>query len=256
MKTEAALTSGDLAFYRGDYASALKLYRGAGGNADDPATLLRIANHLGRTGHADEAIALIDRSEASARLPNARYLADLALRRGTIELQRGRWDQAARQFDRAAALFPGWWLAEAHRAQMLALAGKTGPATAAFLHIVRNNPSPEAMDALASLYRARGDRERSTFWADQARMIWNERLRLFPEASYGHAVEHLLAFGDPAMALDFARRDFANRPYGLTATALAWALGPEIAVGIGGKPSRRVAGASASRPGRQGRSRA
>ena len=224
LRTEAALTRGDLAFYRGDYTGALKLYRSAGGGENDPGTLLRMANYLARTGKADEAIALIDRCEATARLPNARYLADLALRRGTIELQRGRRDAAARQFDRAAALFPGWWLADAHRAQMLALSGERVPAITAFLAVVRRNPSPEAMDALASLYRAGGDRDRSTFWADQARMIWNERLRLFPEASYGHAVEHLLAFGDPATALDLARRDYTNRPYGLTATALAWAL--------------------------------
>lgn len=224
LRTEATLTRGDLAFYHGDYAGALKSYRSAGASESDPGTLLRMANHLARTGQPDQAIALIDRCEATARLPNAHYLADLALRRGTIELQRGRLDAAGRQFDRAAELFPGWWLASAHRAQMLALSGEYPRAIAAFLAIVQRTPSPEAMDALAALYRASGDRDRSTFWADQARMIWNERLRLFPEASYGHAVEHLLAFGDPATALDLARRDHANRPYGLTATALAWAL--------------------------------
>lgn len=224
MLVEARLTRGDLAFYRGDYAGALALYRGAGGGEDDPGTLLRIANHLAWTGKPDEALAKIDRCEQSARLPNAHFLADLAIRRGSIALRRGRWDDARRQFDRAVRLFPGWWLAEAHRAQMLALEGKRGPAISAFLRVTRKNASPEAMDALASLYRAGGDPDRSAFWADQARLIWNERLRLFPEASYGHVVEHLLASGDPAMALDLARRDFANRPHGLTATALAWAL--------------------------------
>ena len=224
VQTEAALTRGDIAFYRGHYAEALDRYRRAGSDADDPGILLRQANALANTGKPDEALALIDQCERTARLPNAHFLADLALRRGTIELRRGHWDDADRDFNRAASLFPGWWLADAHRAQMLALEGKSGPATDAFLAIVRRNPSPEAMDALASLYRAAGNRDKATFWSDQARMIWNERLRLFPEASYGHAVEHALAFGDPAVALDLARRDFANRPHGMTATALAWAL--------------------------------
>ena len=40
----------------------------------------------------------------------------------------------------------------------------------------------------------------------------------------GHAAEHLLQFGDPARALDLARRDHALRPYGDSAALLAAAL--------------------------------
>ena len=36
-------------------------------------------------------------------------------------------------------------------------------------------------------------------------------------------MEHYLAFGDPARALDLAQRDYAARPYGGSAIALAWA---------------------------------
>jgi len=221
---EAKATRGDIAFYRGRYDEARRIYQQVHADPDDPSILLRMANLEARTGQSDAAIALIERCERAARLPNAQYLADLALRRGAIELQRGRWDDASAYFDRAARLFPGWWLAEAHRAQMMALRGREADAIRSFEKIARSGNSPEAMDALASLYRARGDHDRATFWADAARMIWSQRLAMFPEAAYGHAVEHLLAFGDPAQALDLARRDHANRPYGLTATALAWAL--------------------------------
>jgi tetratricopeptide (TPR) repeat protein len=226
-RIEAAATRGDIAFYRGRYDEALRRYQTADNDPNDrdsPTVLLRVANFDARTGQPDAALALIDRCERTARLPNANYLADLALRRGTIELQRGHWDEATADFDRAARLFPGWWLAEAHQAQMAALTGRTDAAIAGFAKVARTAASPEAMDALASLYRARGDHSRSAFWADAARMIWNQRLGQFPEAAYGHTVEHLLAFGDPATALDLARRDYANRPYGLTATALGWAL--------------------------------
>jgi Tfp pilus assembly protein PilF len=44
-----------------------------------------------------------------------------------------------------------------------------------------------------------------------------------PEAAYGHAVEHELAFGNPDRALRLAQLDYKARPYGVTAIALAWA---------------------------------
>ncbi|WP_162256407.1 tetratricopeptide repeat protein [Sphingomonas sp. Root710] len=223
-RIEVAAARGDIAFYRGDYDGALHRYQAASADPDDIAILFRIANFQARTGQPDAALATLDRCERLARLPTAQTLADLALRRGSIELQRGRWDEARRHFDRAARLFPGWWLADAHRAQMLALAGDGPAAILAYQRVIRIARSPEAMDALAALYRDQGEREKSAFWADQARGIWNDRLARFPEASYGHAVEHVLTFGDPKTALVFARRDAANRPYGQALTALAWAL--------------------------------
>jgi tetratricopeptide (TPR) repeat protein len=79
------------------------------------------------------------------------------------------------------------------------------------------------MDALAGLYRAQGDFPRSKAWSDRAGAIWQTRLRHIPEAAWGHAIEHELAFGDPARALDLALKDYAARPYGGSAIALAWA---------------------------------
>ena len=45
-----------------------------------------------------------------------------------------------------------------------------------------------------------------------------------PEAAYGHALDHYLNFGDPAVALDIAKRNYALRPNGEAASGLAWAL--------------------------------
>jgi len=226
-RMELQLTRGDIAFYRGDYAGALRLYRRSEDEAGAGPSL-RIANLLARTGEPDEALATIDRFEAAAKLPTAQLLADLALRRGTIEMQRGAWEEADRHFERATRLFPGWWLAEALRAQMLAATGRYPDAIAAFHAILRSNASPEAMDALASLYRAQGDGGRARLWSMRAGRIWAQRLTALPEATLGHAAEHELAFGDARRALSLARRDFAQRPYGQSATTLAWAL---LAVG-------------------------
>lgn len=221
---ELRLVRGDIAFYRGDIRGAAARYRAAGTDPADSRLALRLAEVAARTGRPDEALALIDDVERAARLPNAQFLADLALRRGTIELRRGNRDAAARHGARAMRLFPGWWLAEAFHAQVDALDGRSGAAIAAFTAIARTSGGPEAMDALASLYRAAGDTARARGWADRAGAIWAERHRRFPEAFAGHFAEHELAFGDPAKALALARADVAARPYGQPRTTLAWAL--------------------------------
>lgn len=222
VRAEVAATRCDIAFYRGDYAGALRRCRGSGGS-EDTGDAFRLAVYLGKTGHTDEALTSLDRAQRDMAFPTAQGLANLDLLRGALELQRGAWDRASADFARADKVFPGYWLAEAHRAQMLALAGKRAEAIARFEAIAARAKSPEVMDALAGLYRAQGDFPRSKAWSDRAGAVWQTRLRQIPEAAWGHAIEHELAFGDPARALDLAQRDYAARPYGGSAIALAWA---------------------------------
>jgi tetratricopeptide (TPR) repeat protein len=217
---EAAAMHGDLAFYSGRYAEALRFYRG---RKPSDESSFRMAVYLGKTGQTDAAMATIDRMEQAMRFPGAQVLANLDLLRGGFELQRGRWDAASRDFARADQVFPGYWLTQAHRAQMRGIAGDRAGAIAAFEAIAGRIESPEVMDALASLYRAQGDAVRSREWADRADAVWEQRLKLLPEAAYGHAVEHYLAFGDPGRALDLALKDVAARPYGTSQVALGWA---------------------------------
>ncbi len=215
-RNEVTAMRGDVLFYRGRYDAALPLYREA-------ASPFRLAVFAMKTGQPEQALAALRQAEQGARWPTAQALSNLALQRGQVALQRGDRMTAAAEFTRADRLFPGSWLIAAHRAQMLALAGQRDAPIARFEAIARRTPDPMVMDALASLYRARGDYARSRSWAVRAGQGWDARLRQFPEAAYGHAVEHELAFGDPRRALFLARRDFAARPYGATAIALGWA---------------------------------
>jgi tetratricopeptide (TPR) repeat protein len=212
---------GDIALYRGRYAAAERAYLGLSKIGDRPDQRLAIFWSL--TGRPDDALAAIRRVERAGLTPG-QALAQLALLRGTIELRRGNWDAADAAFAEAARRFPGWWLTDAYRAQLLALRGRLAQATAAFEALSRRNDDPALRDAIAGLYRARGDYARTEIWAGRAATGWAERMRLLPEAALGHAVEHELAFGTPARALDLARQDFANRPHGATAIALGWAL--------------------------------
>ena len=222
VRTEAAATRCDISFYRGHYDDALRcIEKAAPGGEDGDA--FRRAVYLGKTGHVDEALKSLDRAQREMRFPTAQGLANLDLQRGALELQRGAWDRASADFAHADKVFPGYWLAQAHRAQMLALDGRPAEAIARFEAIAARVESPEVMDALAGLYRAQGDVSRSKAWSDRAGAIWRRRLQQIPEAAWGHAFEHELAFGDPARALDLAQKDYAARPYGVSAIALAWA---------------------------------
>ncbi|MET0270488.1 MAG: hypothetical protein ABW173_08675 [Sphingomonas sp.] len=224
VQAELVAMRGDIALYRGRYGEATRHYAAARARGGYGGLLYRQAVYDARTGRPDAALAAVDTIERQARLPHAQFLANLALLRGTIELQRGGWEAAAAHFRRADRLFPGSWLIRAHDAQMLALAGDVAGAAARLEPVARASGEPAVMDALAGLYRGLGDHRRSQAWAARAGALWRHRLALLPEAAYGHAVEHELAFGDPARALALAAADYRARPYAASAVALGWAL--------------------------------
>jgi tetratricopeptide (TPR) repeat protein len=221
-RSQASAMRGDIAFYRGDYAAALHDYT-SGRDAREIESSFRLAVYQSKTGQGDKALATIETLAAHERFPTAQLLCNLSLMAGAIELQRGNWDKATAYFQKADRQFPGYWLVKAHLAQMLAMAGKRQDAIRQYEAIARGNDRPEVMDALAGLYRAEGDRKQSTLWADRAEAVWEHRQRQIPEGAYGHAVEHYLAFDRPVRALELAILDYRARPYGVSATALAWA---------------------------------
>lgn len=215
---------GDVDFYSGRYDAALKHYRTAQGIEDDPGVAFRLALFALKTGQHDAARAEFERSARLNKGRNHQSMGNVWLQLGIVELSRGNWDEAASLFARADATFPGYWLFEAHVAQMLALRGQTAAAIRGYEAILSRGDHPEVMDALAILYRAEGNRTASQGWAAKASAIWADCLRLLPEAAYAHALEHELVLGDPIRALDLAHRNLAARPYGDSVTMLAFAL--------------------------------
>jgi predicted Zn-dependent protease len=214
---------GDISLYRGDRAAALRFYREAEalvpGSADFRMAVYH--SHGGQPEAADEALV---RVEAALSRPTRRARAQIALLRGIVQLDNHRLAAAHERFTEANQLFPGYWLVEEHIAEILALTGDERQAELILRDVVRRTQHPEYMDALAGLARRRGDRADATRWATLAREGWVQRIRLFPEAAYGHGIDHCLAVADAGCALDLAERNHRARPYGEAKLKLASAL--------------------------------
>ena len=214
---------GDQAFYRGRYAEALGWYLKAQGVMATLGGDFRLANYYARMGEPDRALDLLRQGEDTITGPQQQMLGFIEMRRGMIEMGRGAWDRAEAHFRRAEDIFPGTWLNAEQLATVAALKGRPGEAMAIFRRMAASG-LPDGDDGMAGLARAQGDFAQSKAYAAQAQALWDRRVAQLPEAALGHALDHLLAFGDPAAALAVAQRNYAARPYADSATGLAWAL--------------------------------
>lgn len=222
-RAEITAMRGDIAFYRGDYDRAWALYDAADRLVPGSANFRR-AIFAARTGKVDLADAYLTEAEKAYRSPTPQTRSYMQLQRGILDLDRGRLDEAMAHFREADRLFPGRWLIEEHIAEVLNLQGKTGQSEKLYRDIVRRTGHPEFIDALAGIAEAHGDRaEAQRLYARSAR-IWGERLKLFPEATYGHAIDHCMAKRDWPCALRLAEANHRARPYGEAKIKLAAAL--------------------------------
>ena len=215
---------GDIAFYTGDMASAATSYDEAASIEPGPGTIARKAILAKAQGDFDTAIGLLTEAGRADALRTPRTLADVALQIGVIEMARGRYRKADEWYSRAEKLLSGYWKTQLYAGEAALIAGRTGEAIALWENAVEQTGAPEAMDALAMVYRREGDRAKSLEWSGRAKAEWQRRLALSPFAMMAHAAEHELAFGDATEALDMARRNAAARPYGEARILLAKAL--------------------------------
>ena len=214
---------GDVLFYTGHYAEALQAYERSAARMPSLGADIRIANYWARMGDEAKADRFLDQAARKITGPQQQLKAYVELRRGMLDLDRGRWDQAQAHFERADDIFPGYWIVQQQLGSVRALKGAPDHAMAIFRRMAAADANPEAFDDIAGLYRAQGDFADAQAWAAKAGAAWDQRLALLPDAALGHTLDHLLAFGDPARALAVAQRNYALRPYGDSATGLAWA---------------------------------
>ena len=203
----------DLAFAQGRYAEALQGFERALAASEDVTDLSRLALYRWKTGDFLAAEDLYHRALVKMRSGEGEPLAWLHLQLGLMDLGRGRHDDALAHYRDAAAELDGYWLIDEHIAEILTLQGRTDEALAAYADIIRRTHSPEFMDATAAIHLAAGRTEDAERLITKAGEIYEAQLLRFPQAAYGHALDHFLEFGeDPARTLAIAEANHRTRP--------------------------------------------
>jgi tetratricopeptide (TPR) repeat protein len=154
-----------------------------------------------------------------------RAYAWIEVQRGQLEFRRGRADVAQAHYERANAAYSGYWLVAEHLAELAGARGDFSRAVALYEGVIAHSSRPEAAQALGDLYLYMGKPEHAAPWHERALAAY------VASAQRGevHYLHHLSTFyadvrADGASALDWARRDFAQRQDAAARDALAWAL--------------------------------
>jgi tetratricopeptide (TPR) repeat protein len=151
---------------------------------------------------------------------NRAYLQTLL---GGLEFQRGRLADAEASYRTALAAFPDYPAAQLGLARVDAARGRPAPAIARLNEIVRRQPLPDNLAALAEMQLAAGLRAEARANLARARV---EETRLHG-GGVSVDVEGALFqadHGDPSRALAIARHTYAAAPSVRAADALGWAL--------------------------------
>ena len=147
------------------------------------------------------------------------------LQLGLLDLDRGRYAEAEDHYSAADRALPGYWLVHEHIAEIQLLSGRRAEAIALYERVIADTDgSPEFLDALAEIRREDGDDSAAAALAARALAAYEARLAQFPEATYGHALDHFLAFGPPDRALAMAEKNHSLRPNGPAKVGLMEAL--------------------------------
>jgi tetratricopeptide (TPR) repeat protein len=199
------------AYFKGEYAKALTLL--------EPMKLEDRTEILSHTGHVDQARKVLD----NALVAKGASKAFLSLAYGLLELDAGRYKEAQVHYEIALKESPEAWLYEEHFAEVLAKQGRLDEAGLHYVDLIRRTENPEFMDALAAIYEHKGVTEKARALRARSSALFDERVKMFPEAASGHALAHYFEVAkERTVAL--AETNVKARPYGDSQVALAQAL--------------------------------
>jgi len=212
-----------LDFALGNYEAAGEVFERMA-KSERPIYVARLAIYRWKVGDLDGADALLAQAaedyHGRFHRPDAWY----QLHRGIMDLERDQLHDAMAHYIAAKDELDGYWLIDEHMAEIHLLQGHLDKARSMYEDLVERTGNPEFMDRLAETLEQQGHDAEAEAMVAKARAAYEERLERFPEATWGHAIDHWLAWGDPAEALEMARKNAANRPNGDAKLALVQAL--------------------------------
>jgi tetratricopeptide (TPR) repeat protein len=141
-----------------------------------------------------------------------------------VALARGDFETAVVGSRAADLFFPVYWLSVAFVALQFAIEVNLDEASRRYHDLAVRTENPDVIDAYATVLLEQGRKADASEWIARSRRIWNERMRLLPEAAATHFAEHLYKFGDQQAALDLAALEYRRRPTSASAVNLATIL--------------------------------
>lgn len=219
----------DVRYYSGRYDEARAYYeRLVGLTHRGVDALVLLAQLDWHTGAFDEAARLLDEALASPSIASSRAASMRAwvlMTRATMERDRGQLDEALARIDAAHALTPDDLHLDELAAEIHEARGEDDEALALFRRIAAATRSPQSIDGTARILRAQGDTVAASELVALARQSYEGQIALFPEAAYGHAIDHWLRLepDDVDRMITIAEGNVAARPYGETQVKLAMA---------------------------------
>lgn len=210
----------EVAFHSGRYDEARRRYTEALARERSTTALVGMAQLLWKTNNFPGAEALVREAAERAAREDVAMRAWVCLVRGTLENDRGRWDEALAAFREGQRLQPASWVFQEHVAEVLMWQGKLEESRLMYEDLVARTGDPEFVNALAEIAERQGKADDARRFIEQARAGYEERLRVLPEATAGHAIEFFLARA-PERAVPIAELNRDARPGGEAQVKLA-----------------------------------
>jgi tetratricopeptide (TPR) repeat protein len=215
----------DIDFQEGRYAEAGSAFRGLLEEERTWDLLARLAHWTSKMGDPEEADRLYDEAQEELTAKEMSSFAWLALQRGSLALSRGRFAEARRHYEQAAAGFSGHWRTDEHMAALLAAEGDLASAERLLRDIIERVPKVELRQALGEVLAADGRNEEARHCFESAAAAFLASVRR-GGVHYYHHLADLYAddLDKPAEGVRWARKDVALRSNYGTQSMLAWAL--------------------------------
>jgi tetratricopeptide (TPR) repeat protein len=209
VKTLAA----QIAMQEGDYASARSAYHRLAERTRSWDSIASLAYYESVTGDPAAADRLYVQAEDELSAKEMRAYAWVEVQRGIIDFDHARYAAALVHYQRADRAYSGYWLVEEHLAEDLDRLGRTTESIALYQKIIDQTHNPEYVSALAAIV-ARTDRDAAKKLDAEAAQLYDAQFKLYPEATGGHLIRHLLSREDtaPSRLIDLAKQNADLRP--------------------------------------------
>lgn len=154
---ETGKLQADINLYQGRYAEAVTGMTELLNRNPLPEYFTWMATWRLYSGSPQEAHALLEAAEKRYHNRNIHQLARFRLQRGIVALEQRDLETARIFFEQSLERLPGWWLAQEHLAETLALQGDRAAAAKLYDEVIASTGAGEFLAARAEIAVAEGD---------------------------------------------------------------------------------------------------